>query len=157
MFEVIRNNLQIINPKRWYQDLKKKYDINQLILSFVTFIFNLAFFLFDIHVLKILKWKANIYLVFQSYTPFNFIIWGKTTQSKQVKGQNDSIGVRLGLWCLMPLSTIFQLYRVGQFYWWMKPRVPREIHRPITSHWQTWSHQVVLSTHRHEWGSNSQL
>jgi len=29
--------------------------------------------------------------------------------------------------------------------------VPEENYRPVASHWQTLSHNVVLSTHRREW------
>ena len=46
--------------------------------------------------------------------------------------------------------------------WWsvllvVEKRVPGENHRPVASHWQTCSHNVVSSTPRHERDSNSQL
>jgi hypothetical protein len=47
-------------------------------------------------------------------------------------------------WCLTSLSTIFQLYRGGQLVVLVEETGgPEENHRPIASHWQTLSHNVV--------------
>ena len=58
----------------------------------------------------------------------------------------------LGLWCSMPLSTIFLLVLLVE-----ENGVPRENHRPVTSHRQNLSNNVVSSTPRHERDSNSLL
>ena len=55
----------------------------------------------------------------------------------------------LGLWGLTPLSTIFQLYRGGQFDWWKKPeyagRKPPTCHKSLTKHYYIMLNRLHLA------------
>ena len=86
-----------------------------------------------------------------------YIWWAILVEVSKNNNKFTVIFIRysFGLWCLTQLSTIFQFYRGGQFYWWRKPEyAEKTIDLPQASHIQTLSHNAVSRTPHHKRDSN---
>jgi hypothetical protein len=71
------------------------------------------------------------YSMFSPSNKHSCNVWFQLTQwfLRRLKCEKFTYNGRLvwfGLWCITPLSTIFQLYHGDQFYWWRKLEYPEK-------------------------------
>jgi hypothetical protein len=79
-------------------------------------------------------------LTIKSYARHSMVQCSKSTMASScIKFYYNDYKFGFGLWCLTPISTIFQL-SWRSFLLLEETRVPGENHRPVESHWQTLSH-----------------
>jgi hypothetical protein len=70
-------------------------------------------------------------------------IINKTCFSLRVSDYCLTPNIELGLWCLTPHSTLFQLYHGGQFYWWRKLEKTTDLPQVIDKLYCVMLHRVL--------------
>ena len=114
-------------------------------------------------IVKVLKYFFFLYavviIVCEIIFPLDKRDWTNTGVSKPViiPGNPRCCWIMIG-W-FMAFNATFN--NISVISWWSvlleeETGVHEENHRPVASHWQTLSHNVVSSTPRHEQGLNSQ-
>ena len=98
------------------------------------------------HLNGLLILKSVVQVIHENCSNFNqkYCLWYKGSYKRRTLCYTYCL--RIGLGCLMPLLSIFQLYPGGQFLLVEETGVPGENPWPATSHWQTLLHNVVSCT-----------